>query len=144
MFTGEYIISPIAAWMTAQITKTVIYAIKNKRIDWGRLVGDGGMPSAHSALVTALAFTCLYSFGFTSVQFAIAAVLALVVMHDASGVRLESGKQAKAINDLREQLQKFIQMPRDERLEEFLGHTPFQVHMGALTGAIVATVLHFI
>ena len=142
--TGEYIISPIAAWGTAQILKTVIFAIKNKRWEWERLVGDGGMPSCHSSTVTALAITCLLCFGFQSIYFAITAVFALVVMHDASGIRLESGKQAKAINQLREDLQTFLQRPREERLDEILGHTPFQVVVGAIIGTAVAVAVHFI
>lgn len=143
MNSGEYIISPLAAWMTAQILKTVIFSIKNRKFDFERFLGDGGMPSCHSAIVTSLAITCLLCFGFTSIQFAITAILALVVMHDASGIRFESGKQAKAINDLHETLQSLLQMPRNERLEELLGHTPLQVIMGALTGAVVSIILHF-
>lgn len=139
----EYIISPVAAWFVAQLAKMLIILIRNKTFDLARLTGDGGMPSSHSALVTALSVTCLYCFGFDSIHFAITAVFALVVMHDAAGIRFESGKQAKAINDIHERMQTLLQMPLNERLEEFLGHTPFQVLMGALTGALVSTIVHF-
>ena len=140
----EYIISPLSAWFAAQLLKVVSASIKNKKFDFERIFEDGGMPSAHSATVTALAVTCLLCFGFTSIYFAISAVFALVVMHDASGIRFESGKQAKAINQLHDHLQSLLQMPPDERLEELLGHTPLQVVMGALTGAIAALLAHII
>lgn len=141
---GEYILSPAAAWAISQIMKTVIFAIRNKKLDWSRLIGDGGMPSCHSATVSALAMTSLLSFGFFSFEFAISVVLAFVVMHDAFGIRLESGKQAKAINDLHDRLQSLINMQREERLEELLGHSPFQVLIGAITGIAVAVLIHFI
>lgn len=144
MSSYEYILSPMAAWLIAQVAKAVIYTINTKQFDVGRLLGDGGMPSSHSACVTALAITCLLCFGFTSIYFALAAVFALVVMHDASGIRMESGKQAKAINDLHERLQALLEMQRHERLEEFLGHTPFQVLIGSITGATVALLLHYV
>ena len=140
----EYIISPLSAWFAAQLLKVVSASIKNKKFDFERIFEDGGMPSAHSSTVTALAVTCLLCFGFTSIYFAISAVFALVVMHDASGIRFESGKQAKAINQLHDHLQSLLQMPPDERLEELLGHTPLQVVMGALTGAITALLAHII
>lgn len=138
----EYILSPILGWLTAQVLKALIAAIRNGEFKAERLVGDGGMPSCHSSMVTALAVTCFLCFGIASVEFALSAVVALVVTHDAFSVRLESGKQAKAINDLHEVLQNFFQMPSKERLEELLGHTPLQVFFGALTGATVAVILH--
>lgn len=139
----EYILSPLLGWLVAQLLKAVIYAVRNGKFEAERLFGDGGMPSCHSSMVTALAVTCLMCFGIASIEFAIALVLALVVTHDAFSVRLESGKQAKAINEIHENLQALLQMPRKERLEELLGHTPLQVFFGALTGALVAVVLHF-
>jgi len=140
----EYLLSPVAAWVVAQVSKAVIYAIRNRKVDWSRLFGDGGMPSSHSATVSALATTALVSFGFFSFEFAVSVVFAMVVMHDAFGVRLESGKQAKAINDLHEQLNALLKMPLKERLEELLGHSPIQVVVGALTGVAVALIVHII
>ena len=142
MNSVEYLLSPGAAWIVSQGLKISIHSIKNHKLALDRLFGDGGMPSSHSATVCALATTCLLCFGFTSIQFAISAVLALLMMHDASGIRMESGKQAKAINDLHEHLQKLLKMPANERLEEFLGHTRLQVLMGALTGIVVALIVH--
>lgn len=142
MNSVEYLLSPGAAWIVSQVLKITIHSVKNRKLALDRLFGDGGMPSTHSAVVCALATTCLLCFGFTSIQFAITAVLAFLMMHDASGIRMESGKQAKAINDLQEQLKKMLKSPADERLEEFLGHTRLQVLMGALTGIIVALIVH--
>jgi acid phosphatase family membrane protein YuiD len=142
MISVEYLLSPGAAWVTAQVIKATISTIKNRKLVLDCFLSDGGMPSTHSAVVCALATTCLLCFGFTSIQFAITAVLAFLVMHDASGVRFESGKQAKAINELHEHLQKMLKMPAKERLKEFLGHTRLQVLMGALTGIVVALIVH--
>ena len=142
MNSVEYLLSPGSAWILSQLIKFTIDSIKNRKLVLDRFLRDGGMPSSHSAVVCALATTCLLCFGFTSIQFAVAAVLAFLMMHDAAGVRLESGKQAKAINDLHEHLQNMLKMPANERLEEFLGHTRLQVLMGALTGVAVAILVH--
>ncbi|MBR5671158.1 MAG: divergent PAP2 family protein [Bacteroidales bacterium] len=142
MNSVEYLLSPGAAWIVSQVLKIAIHSIKSRKLALDRAFGDGGMPSTHSAVVCALATTCLLCFGFLSIQFAIAAVLAFLMMHDASGIRMESGKQAKAINDLQEQLNPMLTKPSEGRLEEFLGHTRLQVLMGALTGIIVALIVH--
>jgi len=144
MNTGEFIISPLAAWLVTQVLKVIIESIKSRKLVLDRLFGDGGMPSSHSAIVCALATTCLLCFGFTSIYFAITAVLAGLIMHDASGVRLESGKQAKAINEIHEYLQSLLKLPVKERLEELVGHTHFQVLIGAMTGITIALIVHFI
>lgn len=142
MIAVEYLLSPGSAWVVSQIAKITIHSVKNRKLVLDRLFGDGGMPSSHSSVVCALATTCLLCFGFTSIEFAITSVLALLTMHDASGIRQESGKQAQAINNLRERLQHLMKESPDERLEEFLGHTRFQVLMGALTGVAVALIVH--
>lgn len=142
MLKNELLLASISAWLIAQITKTIINAIKMKKFDISRLVGDGGMPSGHSATVCALAASCAFNFGMASYQFAMAAIFAIVVMHDASGVRLESGKQAKAINEMLEYLQSLKFKTHAERLEELLGHTPLQVIVGGLIGILVALIFH--
>lgn len=93
------------------------------------------MPSGHSATVTALAVAALLQYGAASFQFAISAVLAIIVMHDAMGVRWQAGQHARTINEL---LLKLNGAPPEEMLEELLGHTPLQVAAGALLGALVA------
>ena len=91
--------------------------------------------SGHSATVTALAAAALLQYGAASFQFAISAVLAIIVMHDAMGVRWQAGQHAHTINEL---LLKLSDTPPEQLLEEFLGHTPLQVACGALLGAAVA------
>ena len=136
---NHLLINSLVAWAAAQLLKTVIYAATNKTLDLGRLMGDGGMPSGHSATVTALAVTAGIEYGFDSPLFAVAAVLAIIVMHDAMGVRLEAGKHAKAINEL---LELFSSDTENEvKLKEFLGHTPLQVFFGALLGLAAALIL---
>ena len=123
------LISAVLAWAVAQLCKLLIELIAHHQLDWERLTGDGGMPSGHSATVTALAAAALLQYGATSFQFAISA------MHDAMGVRWQAGQHARTINEL---LLKLSDTPPEQLLEEFLGHTPLQVACGALLGAAVA------
>ncbi len=139
LLQNELIVNSLAAWAAAQIIKTIIYAIAHKELDWARLFGDGGMPSGHSATVTALAVTAAMEHGLSSGIFAVAAILAIVVMHDAMGVRLEAGKHAKALNALMDLVNS--DLSPDDKLKELLGHTPLQVCFGALLGLVVALVL---
>ena len=136
---NDLLIDALYAWLVAQIIKTIIYAVVNKTLDFQRLFGDGGMPSGHSATVTALATTAALEFGLDSPIFAVSFILAIIVMHDAMGVRLEAGKHAKAINELMEMLGS--NLDPEEKLQEFLGHTPLQVCFGALLGLAVALFL---
>lgn len=139
ILNNHLLINSLVAWATAQVIKAIIYAIVNKRLDWERLFGDGGMPSGHSATVTALAVTAAIEYGLYSPIFAICAILAIIVMHDATGVRLEAGKHARAINELMEMLES--SKAPEEKLKELLGHTPLQVISGVVLGALVAVVL---
>ena len=139
ILNNDLLINSLVAWAAAQVIKTIIYAIINKRLDWERLFGDGGMPSGHSATVTALAVTAALEYGLDSPVFAICAILAIIVMHDATGVRLEAGKHARAINELTEMLES--NKEPEEKLKELLGHTPLQVVSGVVLGALVAVVL---
>ena len=137
---NHLIINSLAAWAAAQVLKTIIYAIAHRELDLERLFGDGGMPSGHSATVTALSVTAGIEYGLDSPAFAIAAILATVVMHDAMGVRLEAGKHAKALNELMD-LVSSRDMSSDDKLKELLGHTPLQVCFGALLGLTVALLM---
>lgn len=133
----------LSSWCAAEILKTIIYWIMNRKLDLSRLIGDGGYPSAHSALVTSLATGCARVYGLDSGLFAIAAVLAVIVMHDAHGVRLETGKQAQTINSIVELFEHlFDEWKPDNRpnqkLKEMIGHTPMQVAAGAVVGLGVA------
>lgn len=139
LISNKLIINGFTAWVTAQILKTIIHAIINRKVDLPRLVGDGGMPSSHSATVTAIAATSALIYGLNSYQFGVTAILAFIVMHDAMGIRKEAGKQAKILNEM---IEFFDSMGKDlspeEKLKEFVGHTPMQVIAGAALGLIIA------
>ena len=139
IFRNHLLMNALLAWATAQILKFFIYLAVNRTIDWKRLTGDGGMPSGHSATVTALAVTSGLEYSCASPAFAVCVVLAIIVMHDAMGVRREAGRHAKAINQLLETLSS--QQEPDVKLKEFLGHTPMQVCCGAVLGFAVAWIL---
>ena len=139
IWSNNILISSILAWAVAQVIKAVLFAIINKRFDFSRLFGDGGMPSCHSATVTAMAVSAALSCGLSSPVFAVAAITAIIVMHDAMGVRREAGKHAKALNDLLKTVSSDLEP--EVKLKEFLGHTPLQVCSGALLGLVVALIL---
>ena len=141
IFSNRILATGLCAWAAAQIIKTIIHAIINKGIDFSRLFGDGGMPSGHSATVTAVAVSSGIQCGFDSPVFAVASVLAIVVMHDATGVRWETGKQAAILNDLMDAMQDLnLDIPGDQKLKLFVGHTPLQVFFGSLLGIIISII----
>ncbi len=133
---NKMLTTAILSWAIAQVIKTIVFFAVNRKFDWSRLTGDGGMPSAHSATVTSLATMACIEYGADSGVFAVAAIMAVVVMHDAMGVRLESGKHAQAINELFDMLDPDVML--DVKLKEFIGHTPSQVVVGAILGLVVA------
>ena len=144
LLSNKIIIAGFVSWTTSQCLKLLIHWAVNKKVNFERLIGDGGMPSSHSAAVTSAALMTGRVSGFNSPLFGIAFILAIVVMHDASGVRLETGKQAKVINELVEifkDLGKNSLSPED-KLKEFVGHTHMQVLAGFSLGIIV-TLIYF-
>ena len=142
LLNNRILIAAAFGWLTAQVLKTIIYVLVNKEFNPERLMGDGGMPSSHSATVMALVTSTCYYYGAGSFEFAISAVLALITMHDAMGVRRETGIQAKAINNMMEWLQELNgEINVEEKLKEFVGHTPIQVFFGALLGVVVGFVV---
>ena len=140
---NKILITGCVAWLLSQFIKAIIYLVINKRFIWERLLGDGGMPSSHSATVTAVAVMTGLRCGWESPIFAIAAILALVVMHDAMGVRQETGKQARVINNMLELINSFGrgELTPEETLKEFVGHTRRQVVIGALLGGVIALIM---
>ena len=141
--TNRFLITGMSAWFLAQLTKTIIHAIINKKFVLERMVGDGGMPSGHSATVTSLAVISALTFGFGSFQFAVTALLAIIVCHDAMGVRLETGKQAQIINEMIEAFEIWTKKDLPEiKLKEFVGHTPIQVIAGILIGILDGCIMH--
>ena len=146
LITNPYLLTALSAWAVAQVVKTILYAVMNGGIDWERLFGDGGMPSGHSATVSSLAVFCALMHGTHTHEFAVAAILAIIVCHDAMGVRHETGKQAVLINELIEGFQKMKvehKLPAIE-LKEFVGHTPLQVIAGIALGVLDALFMYFV
>ena len=148
LFTNEILIVPAFAWLSAQLLKLIITAVVNKKFTFERLVGDGGMPSGHSATVTSLALMCGMSSqaGFGSVEFAIATILAIIVMHDALGVRREAGKHAVSIIQIADLFNQYFaekdETIKTDKFKTLVGHTPLQVLCGSLLGIIVVVVYY--
>lgn len=136
IITNKSIYVPVILWFLIQVFKVITDLIVNKRLNVKRIIGAGGMPSSHSAIVSSLAVLVGREYGFDTGIFAIAMIMAFVVMYDAAGVRRAAGKQARIINKIldtpglsTEQVQ--------EKLVEALGHTPIQVFAGAVIGILV-------
>lgn len=132
---------PVIAWTVAQLLKTLLDLIVNGKFSGERLFGSGGMPSSHSALVCSLFVGAAKKFGVSSPYFAITLVLAAIVMYDAMGVRLETGKQARLLNIILDDLREEGQDLGQKKLKELVGHTPLQVLSGALLGVLIAVLV---
>lgn len=145
IFTNPFLVTSLSSWAVAQVLKVFIHAYVTGKFDITRLFGDGGMPSGHSATVTSLATIVGLICGFDTAQFAIAAVVAVVVCHDAMGVRLETGKQAQMLNEIVEVFETFTKhdLP-DVILKEFVGHTLPQVLAGVLLGIVDALIVYYV
>jgi acid phosphatase family membrane protein YuiD len=130
----------LAAWLAAQVLKTLRALIVTRRLDLSYIVSSGGMPSSHTALVTGLATAIAREDGLRSTSFALAAVFAGVVMYDAAGVRLAVSKQARILNLM---LDDFFHERgiNEKRLHELIGHTPVQVFGGAVLGIAMGILL---
>lgn len=136
---NQLLVSAVLGWVVAQGLKTLIDFALNKSFNKERLVGSGGMPSSHSATVCGLTTAAVIKYGAGSFEFAISFVLSMIVMYDAIGVRRETGKQAKLLNSiLMENPLKLSAEVLQERLKEYVGHTPLQVVAGALLGVLLA------
>ena len=134
-FTNPVLLCAIMAWFSAQVIKIFTTPYYKTEFSLSQLLfGSGGMPSSHSAVVCATAISCGILYGYDSALFALAAILAMVVMRDASGIRRAAGKQAEVINQISEELGKKRKRFADITLPELLGHTPLQVIFGALLG----------
>ncbi|MFN8483801.1 MAG: divergent PAP2 family protein [Anaerolineae bacterium] len=126
-----------AGWIAAQTIKVIVHLLRYRKIDLRFYMSTGGMPSAHSALVSAAAWATGLLDGFESPVFAIAAIFAMIVMFDAQNIRWAASRQARILNQIVDEL--FQGHPiSEERLKELLGHTPFQVFVGAAIGILVA------
>lgn len=136
---NKALVIPAGVWVISQVLKVLVVLAREKRLELQFLVGSGGMPSSHTALVCSLATVVGMTQGFGSVVFAVVAILAMVVMYDAAGVRRAVGRQSAILNRIVKEL--LEKRPRDEverDLWEFIGHTPFQVIAGAVLGISIA------
>ena len=139
IITNKVLIIPVCSWAIVQLVKMIIILIQKKKLDLQYLVISGGMPSSHSAFVSALATSVALIQGLGSVAFGISAIFALVVIYDAAGVRRSVGQQSVVLNRIIRELRlrrPITELGRD--LREFVGHTQFQIIIGALLGIVIA------
>lgn len=149
LFRWNFILmTAITGWFAAQVAKTIINSILMRRFEIERMWGDGGMPSAHSATVCAMLVATARLEGMDSAIFAVASVVAIITMHDAMGVRRETGEQAKILNQM---LTEWMDMGArnapilaDKKLKEMVGHTPIEVISGAVLGALIGWLIPLI
>lgn len=138
--TNKYIYIPFSLWLGIQLFKVIWDLVTTKKFNFKRILGAGGMPSSHAAVVTSLATLIGKNEGVDTPLFAISIIFAFVVMYDAAGVRRAAGKQAKLLN-------KIVETPGlkmeevQEKLVEVLGHTPIQVIVGAIIGIVAGCLL---
>ena len=131
----------MVAMVTVQLFKFFLFWAWNGRADFTRLVGTGGMPSAHSASVTALTVAVGLGAGWETPLFGAVAFFSLVIMYDATGIRRAAGRQAQILNLMLDELKDYHKLEA-VRLKELLGHTPLEVFLGAAYGAFIAALLH--
>ena len=135
----RYLIVPIATWFCIQLFKVIWDLVTTHKFNFKRIMGAGGMPSSHSAVVMVLTTMIGKQYGIDSAMFAMSAVFSAVVMYDAAGVRRAAGKQAKMLNKIAE-TPGLTGLEMQEKLVEVLGHTPIQVLVGATIGIIVGLI----
>ncbi len=140
IFFNQYFYIAFIAWLIAQLSKVVTNLVIEKRLNLYRLVGSGGMPSSHSSFVMGLSTSIGLDKGWDSASFAIALVFSLVIMYDASGVRRAVGKQAIILNTMLDDLSKHKHIEQ-EKLKELIGHTPYEVLVGAILGIVIANLM---
>ncbi len=146
IFSNRIFLVAATGWAVAQILKTLITLALTRSFNPERLFGSGGMPSSHSSTVCAMATAVLMQYGGASFEFAISAVLSIIVMYDAAGVRRETGTQAVVLNKFMDifanmDISEGSQLSQ-EKLKELVGHTPLQVFAGAILGVLIAVFLY--
>lgn len=143
IFHNQVLLVAITACLIAQVLKVFVELARHGKLNLRSLVETGGMPSAHSAFVTALAMGVGQALGWASPDFAVAAVFAVIVMYDAAGVRQAAGKQARVLNQIIDEFFQGEHHFNEERLKELLGHTPFQVIAGSILGVAISWAAEF-
>ena len=139
-FENHVLVAALLAWLIAQLLKGILYLIQNRKMNWDRFWGSGGMPSSHAALVTSLVMSiAIEDGGISSTSFAIALVFAFVVIYDATGVRYATGEQGKFLNKINE-LKGDENKLFEKDFKELIGHTKLEVFAGSVLGIAVAIV----
>ena len=152
LMTNIPLLAALFGIIFAQFVKIPITYLVTGKVDWTLFTSTGGMPSSHSAAVTALTTAVAFETGVGSPLFAVATIFAIIVMFDATGVRFQAGQQAIIINQMRIDFQSFVnqskgwsQKKNEEKIEELktlLGHKPSEVFMGALTGIVISIIIY--
>lgn len=137
LFQKKIFICAFLGWFVAQAIKIIINSVREKRFDFKWVVGTGGMPSAHSAGVMALATAVGIQEGFDSTIFIVILIVALVIAFDAQGVRRATGRQAEILNKILDDIY-WRRKIQEDRLKELIGHTPFEVIVGSIVGIVIA------
>jgi uncharacterized protein len=140
IITTKIFVSTFTAWFVAQALKLIIHLVQTGKIDFRLLVGTGGMPSSHTASVTALTTSIGLTTGFTSPIFLVALMYCIVVISDALGVRRAAGKQAKLLNMIVDEMG-HNKLHAEKRLKELLGHTPVEAAAGILIGILFPIII---
>lgn len=142
IITNKALIIPIIVLLCTQGAKVIYFSIKEKKINLYKILTTGGLPSSHSALISSLATITGLGKGFESLEFAIVAIIALIVMYDATGVRRAAGEHAKILNKILDENPQIQDEKRGKKLVELLGHTKIEVYAGMLTGVILTLILY--
>jgi uncharacterized protein len=139
LFHNEILMIAAVTWIITQIIKVIVVLFQEKRLAWNYLVTMGGMPSSHTATICAMTTAIGMTIGMGSTYFAIAVVLAVIVMYDAAGVRQSVGQHSAFLNRIIKEFSFKSSDPNaEEKFREFIGHTPFQVFIGAILGILIA------
>ncbi len=141
-FDNSILWTAVLAWFVAQVLKVIFVFIWNRKLDFKRLIGSGGMPSSHSSFVISLASAVGLTEGFSSTMFALSFAFAMVVMYDAAGVRRAAGQHARLLNEMVAEWGKGDFVLAEKKMKELLGHTPIEVCAGALLGLMIAVIRH--
>lgn len=141
LYLNKILFAPLTAFLAAQLLKGLLASVKGGKWQWERFIEAGGMPSSHSAMVTALATAAGLSYGWSSSLFTITAIFSVIVMYDAMGVRRAAGIHAKILNQILEEMGRQDGKQTVKALKELIGHTPSEVLAGAVIGVIMAAVV---
>jgi acid phosphatase family membrane protein YuiD len=139
LVNNQTLVISAIAWLIAQILKVVVILVQERRIAWRFFISSGGMPSSHTATVCALATSIAFTAGMGTIYFSLAVVLAVIVMYDSAGVRQSVGQHSEVLNRIVKELSfKATKTERQKDFRVFIGHTPFQVFIGAILGILIA------